>query len=577
MNDRIDAALGVMASVGPRDLRAYLRQPGPDFEKAGDGDVDRAIDEMLAPDPNAPARLRFSNLLRSWDNAKEAKWVDDTARNTSARRTLIHRLLKSGATLALRMDALVPFYNLEEPLVIAERHQDWYAPAAGVRDYYWTEYVRYLQTNRNWAETSLMNLENSTRAIVECLASPEAKEAYASRGLVMGYVQSGKTANFAGVVARAADAGYRLVIVLAGTWNILRNQTQRRFDKELLGKELLKNDESYTSHPPPDWPDFLEHGADPLELGHFTWQRLTRPDIDFRRLKAAIDNLEFEKIHKTSPIYAPNNLHALPAKLLVIKKHSGILANLVKDLKLIRTKLTDLPTLIIDDESDQAGLNTVDPRRKKPDGAERSKTNLRIVELLELFPRGQYVGYTATPYANALVDPDDPKDLFPKDFIVSLDRPAGYMGVSDFFDPATDYEDLDKSDFSLPEIAYIRRVENAAGEDGEDLKRALRSYILSGAVKLYRHAQDPQRYKAEHVRHHTMLVHTSPLTGEQASVAGRLGDLWDQCAFKSPKGRTDSRTSGKRTTPRSAPHRDLILRREHLTNWSPIFPKPSGE
>jgi hypothetical protein len=539
MNERIDAALGVMASVGPRDFRAYLRQPGPDFEKADEGDVDLAIEEILAPDPNALARLRFSNLLRSWDNAKEAKWVGNTARNTSARRMLIHQLLKSGAELAPRIDALLPFYNLEEPLVIAERHQDWYAPVGGVRDYYWSEYVRYLRTKRNWGDTSLMNLENSTQAIVECLANPEAKEAYASRGLVMGYVQSGKTANFAGVVARAADAGYRLVIVLAGTWNILRNQTQRRFDKELLGKELLKNDESYTAHPPPDWPDFLEHGADPVELGHFTWQRLTRPDIDFKRLKAAIDNLEFEKIHKALPIYSSNNLHALPAKLLVIKKHSGILANLVKDLKLIRTKLTDLPTLIIDDESDQAGLNTVDPRRKKSTGAERSKTNLRIVELLELFPRGQYVGYTATPYANALVDPDDLKDLFPQDFIVSLDRPSGYMGVSDFFDPATDYEDLDKGDFSLPEIAYIRRVESAAGEDGEELKRALRSYVLSGAVKLYRHAQDPQRYKAEHVRHHTMLVHTSQLTGEQASVAERLGDLWDQCAFKSPKGRTN--------------------------------------
>ena len=78
----------------------------------------------------------------------------------------------------------------------------------------------------------------------------------------MGYVQSGKTANFTGVVARAADAGYRLIIILAGTWNILRNQTQRRFDKWLLGKELLKNDESYTAQPPTDWDEFLEHGAD---------------------------------------------------------------------------------------------------------------------------------------------------------------------------------------------------------------------------------------------------------------------------------------------------------------------------
>jgi hypothetical protein len=438
--------------------------------------------------------------------------------------------------LQSRIDALLPFYPLEEPLVIAEKHEDWYGPRPGVRDYYWRTYQEYLKRQREWQDVSLLNLANSTRAIVECLANPEQKHAYASRGLVMGYVQSGKTANFMGVVARAADAGYRLLIVLAGTWNILRNQTQRRFDKELLGKELLKNDETYTLRAPSDWAEFLEHGADPLQLGHFTWQRLTRPDIDFKRLKAAIDNLEFEKSNKATPIYSPENLHRLPAKLLVIKKHSGILNNLVKDLKLIRTRLTDLPTLIIDDESDQAGLNTMSPKRAAAAGTERTKTNEAIVKLLELFPRGQYVGYTATPYANALIDPDDPKDLFPKDFVVSLDRPRGYMGVSDFFDPATHYDDLDKSDYSQPEIAFIRRVERPIGEDGEDLKEALRSYVLAGGIKLFRNAKDSIRYKVEHLKHHTMLVHTSPLKGEMASLASRLEDLWNQCAFNGPSG-----------------------------------------
>jgi hypothetical protein len=141
----------------------------------------------------------------------------------------------------------------------------------------------------------------------------------------MGYVQSGKTANFTGVVARAADAGYRLIIILAGTWNILRNQTQRRLDKELLGKELLQNDESYTLRHPKDWDEFLQHGGDPAELGHFGWQRLTRPDLDFKRLKSAIDNLEFEKRDSALPLYHPNNLHSLRVKLLVVKKHSVII------------------------------------------------------------------------------------------------------------------------------------------------------------------------------------------------------------------------------------------------------------
>src|SRR5262249_5346445 len=151
-------------------------------------------------------------------------------------------------------------------------------------------------------------------------------------------------------------------------------------------------------------------------------------------------NLEFEKTNRAASLYDPGNLHALPVKLLVVKKHAGILSNLAKDLKLLhRTLLPELPTLIVDDESDQAGLNTFS--KKRAAAKQRAPTNKSIVELLKLFPRGQYVGYTATPYANALVNPDDPEDLYPKDFIISLDRPRGYMGVSDFFDPSTDYAD----------------------------------------------------------------------------------------------------------------------------------------
>jgi len=537
--ERIEMALGAMQAAGPRDLRAYLAQPGPDIPKADQAEIDNAIELLLASDPNGPARLRFSNLLRAWDNQRDIAWVGDSPRNTAARRKLIHERLNSVGDLEQRIDRLMPFYDLDEPLIIAAEHRDWYKPQPGIRDYYWSRYIQYLQEQRKWELPSLLSLDNHTRAIVENLADPEATESYASRGLVMGYVQSGKTANFMGVAARAADAGYRLIIVLAGTWNILRNQTQRRFDKELLGKELLSNDEAYALRQPPDWDEFLEHGEDPARLGHYTWQRLTRPDIDFRRLRSAIDNLEFEKKNPAARIFDVSNLHSLPVKLLVVKKHSGILHNLVKDLRLIRTKLADLPTLIIDDESDQAGLNTVDPNRKVAGGAERSKTNLRIVDLLGLFPRGQYVGYTATPYANALVKPDDPEDLYPRDFILPLDRPRGYMGISDFFDPTVAFADLDPDDFTQAEIAHIRRVTNPLGSDDDDLKVALRSYVLAGALKLFRLDADPERYRPEHFKHHTMLVHTSSRVGEMETISTRLKDIWDECAFNGPSGSAD--------------------------------------
>lgn len=544
--DRIQAVLGAMIDK-PRGLRAHLKNPGGDFDPAADQDIDRMLAAILSHDPNAAARIRFANLLHAWDNDKDGDWTAQTQRNTSARRERIHTLLKSDNALIERIDSLLPYYPLEEPHIIAEHHADWYAPSVGVRDYYWQTYAKYLRERRGWRPESLINLDNSTRSILERLSNPESKKAYSSRGLVMGYVQSGKTANFAGLVARSADAGYRLIIVMAGTWNILRNQTQRRFDKELLGKELLRNDDIYQVRRPADWNEFLEHGTHPENLGHYIWQRLTRPDIDYRRLKAAIDNLEFEKRHKALPVYDPQNLHHLPVKLLVVKKNSHVLGKLAADLTSLRTKLTEIPALVIDDESDQAGLNTVDPskpknRRSKTSKSvakqdkERTATNEAIVRLLKLLPRGQYVGYSATPYANALVNPDDPEDLFPKDFIISLDRPIGYMGVSNFFDPFVDYDDLKPGDFSQPELAFIRRVQASQAEDDADMKQALRSYVLAGAMKLYRQSKDSARYKSDSLKHHTMLIHTSSRKGAHASLAERIHELWDQCAFNSPGG-----------------------------------------
>src|SRR5258705_3937952 len=102
--ERIEMALGAMAPGGPRDLRAYCEQPGPDVTKATPENIEDMIGLLLSGDPNHPARLRFSHLLRSWDNIKEAKWTGDIARNTSARRRRIHELLRSGPDLENRVD-----------------------------------------------------------------------------------------------------------------------------------------------------------------------------------------------------------------------------------------------------------------------------------------------------------------------------------------------------------------------------------------------------------------------------------------------------------------------------------------
>src|SRR5205085_10729696 len=122
------------------------------------------------------------------------------------------------------------------------------------RSNYWTCYRDQLAKN-NWDDDSLIQLDDSTNSIVERLADPTDEKAWQSKGLVIGYVQSGKTANFTGVVAKAADAGYRLIIILGGMLDVLRSKTQRRLDKELIGKELVQRE--YVNDP--DWDDFASH------------------------------------------------------------------------------------------------------------------------------------------------------------------------------------------------------------------------------------------------------------------------------------------------------------------------------
>ena len=294
---------------------------------------------------------------------------------------------------------------------------------------------------------SVSELDNATDAIVSRLSDPERVEAFQTKGLVVGYVQSGKTANFTGVIAKAADAGYRLIIVLGGTMNILRDQTQRRLDKELVGRELLGDD--YKGDP--EIEEFLSHGGRPSDKGAFDWQRLTGPEYEYKSLHRGIDALEFERIDPSRLLFDPINLHRSKARLIVLKKQKVVLDRLIRDFKRFRmAKPADIPTLVIDDESDQASINT-----RPPNSRERTAINKKITDLMKLFPRGQYVGYTATPFANVFINPDDAEDLFPKDYIVSLPRPRFYMGLQEFVD--TDPPD-GKEPFESKESCYIRTL-----------------------------------------------------------------------------------------------------------------------
>jgi hypothetical protein len=164
--------------------------------------------------------------------------VNDTAPRTVERRRRIYDLLELNDQLVTAFDAAMPVAT-DDAVVVSRTFKPWYGRVMSERDpFYWQHYRDYLAA-RGWDENAIAALDLNTTRVVERLSDPEREEAYQAKGLVVGYVQSGKTANFTGVAAKAVDAGYRLIIVLTGTTDLLRGQTQRRLDKELAGYENL--------------------------------------------------------------------------------------------------------------------------------------------------------------------------------------------------------------------------------------------------------------------------------------------------------------------------------------------------
>lgn len=466
--------------------------------------------------------------LQQWDFVSNGDWITGTDSNTTERRERIYELLQISPSLRELFDERFPAYRPAEPLVVikADEHEPWYdGGAAALTRFYWPAYEKYLREVLRWPEHSIQELDSSTTEIMERLSAPWRTEQFQSKGLVVGYVQSGKTANFTGVLAKGADAGYRLFIVLAGTLNILRRQTQRRIDKELIGRELLEAD--YQDDAELD--QFISHGARPSELGAFDFRSLTGPEDDYRALKRGIESLDFPRADASLPFFDRANLRPAPARIMVIKKNTTRLKSLAKDLERIRTKLGQIPTLVIDDESDQASLNTLKPTPAR----DRTATNRAITNLLQQLPRAQYVGYTATPFANVFVDPRDAEDLFPKDFIVALPRPDpdDYMGSSDFHD----FTGAEVPGYASNERSFVRGVVGADNEP-ENLRKALDSFILSGAIKLYRDSKGYQ-YRARY-KHHTMLVHQSHRVARHSDLALLTNQLFDSGGYYAGEGDT---------------------------------------
>lgn len=358
--------------------------------------------------------------------------------------------------------------------------------------YYWNRY-RDLLAVSGFPPKVIASTDRTTDDVLDLLGNPDEPSAWDRRGLVVGHVQSGKTANYIALSCKAADAGYRIIIIITGIQDRLRRQTQIRVNEGLIGRDM--------SH---------------------TGTRDTRVGVglrDFRRQPNPFTHAtrDFDKDAADAMRFPFRNLRE-PA-VFVIKKNTHTLTNLLAWLRSQdrRDGALDYPLLLIDDEADNASINI----QHRQD--EVSRINSQIRDILSLFARSCYVGYTATPFANIFIEPstDDEMlghDLFPRDFIKSLDAPTNYYGPREIF-----------ADDGPRPVRYItdngdvlptwHRKGHQLDTLPDSLRKAARAFLLTCAIR---------QLRGHRTAHKSMLVHASRFIPVQRQIRLLLHDYLDR-------------------------------------------------
>lgn len=394
------------------------------------------------------------------------------------------------------------------------KHVAWLDQARAERAWpFWERYERYLLDVLGRPIRVVHGIDQSTDRVLADLEDPLRPGPWQRRGLVIGQVQSGKTGQFIGLTTKAVDAGYRLIIVLAGVLDDLRAQTQWRIDEGLLGFDTQYQVRTQEGDHRIGVGTLV--ASDRLLIASLT---TSQQQGDFGKKVATRANI-------------PIGDHPV---VLVIKKHPRII-------KYVRTWMTGfngevhpetgerfvkgVPLLLIDDEADNASINT------NISNEDPTAINREIRDLLRAFEKSAYVGYTATPYANVFIDPEVEherlgSDLFPESFIHSLPAPSNYLGPERLFGLMSRSEDDDEGIDPLP---LVRHVDDAstwvpekhkAGfvitEDiPESLQTAINSFVLTCAAR---------RTRGQLTEHNSMLVHVTRFTRVQKQVAEQIGE-----------------------------------------------------
>jgi Z1 domain len=389
--------------------------------------------------------------------------------------------------------------KMEQGAKLMAEYRPWLAARrAEINPFFWTRYRDFL-LKRGWASPVVATLGQITDDILDSMGDPSSEGRWTRRGLVIGDVQSGKTATYTALIAKAADAGYPIVVLLTGTLENLRQQTQERLDEGFVGlasSDLLQTQSVRSNRT--------------IGVGNINPERMamvfTSVASDFKA--ATMNQFNFRLDSMRDPV------------LLVVKKNKSVLENLrnwLRDFNAVNGKIGQ-PLLLIDDEADNASVNTNVP------GADPTQINRLIRELLDLFSRNSYVGFTATPFANIFINPDSPEemtndDLFPRDFIYALEAPSNYMGASRVFGEINDGMIREITD-AEPAFPKKHRSSFQVSDLPESLRDALRSSLLTCTIRDLR---------GEGPTHRTMLVNVSRFTDVQmqlqALIAAYLEDV----------------------------------------------------
>ena len=410
-------------------------------------------------------------------------------------------------------------------------HKEWLADErASIKWNFWSRYKKYLEVVEKLPPAVVTNIDETTEEILKRLESPRRSGSWDRRGMVVGNVQSGKTSNYTGLISKAVDAGYKIVIVLAGLNNDLRSQTQKRIDKGFFGCDTRKKSDY-------DQKSSNKIGAGMLP-GYFEPHVIAVTSAD---TNGDYKNSVYNSVTITpggDPIFA------------VVKKNVTPLTNLLKWFTSANNsgKIANIPLLLIDDEADNASIDTnavkkIGVNNPNPDAVEQDPTKINglIRQILNSFTQSSYVGYTATPFANIFIYPTDKnnvgdiygEDLYPRSFIMNLHAPSNYIGPEKVFGL---YKDRTAGINEVRPLPLTRLADDyfVAFPDKHkrdlvvtgipaSMYRAIYSFILSAAARDVR---------GQGGKHHSMLVHVTRFVDVQTQITNILKEVVNQIVLQ---------------------------------------------